>query len=189
MYDSTLAFYPYVWAFHRLKKPRCREMSARGYALHSVCPQLSFFLPLRLDSLEENAPQQSHCFMIMFFQNRFWGMICHVLYRRLNTHHGLPITQVSATSNPSRIPKLNILVSHHGDGGDPLVTCRLSFWYRWMRVRIKLPKTCLLGRISMVTFYVTDSSHMYLLDIFTMPGPDAFSDEPWMSLEWTIRFI
>ena len=25
-----------------LKKPRCREMSARGYALHSVCTQLSF---------------------------------------------------------------------------------------------------------------------------------------------------
>ena len=32
-----------VWAFRRLKKPRCREMSARGYALYSVCPQLSFF--------------------------------------------------------------------------------------------------------------------------------------------------
>ena len=32
-----------VWAFRRLKKPRSREMSARGYALHSVCSQLSFF--------------------------------------------------------------------------------------------------------------------------------------------------
>ena len=32
-----------VWAFRRLKKPRCREISARGYALHSVCTQLSFF--------------------------------------------------------------------------------------------------------------------------------------------------
>ena len=31
-----------VWAFGRLKKPRIREMSARGYALHSVCPQLPF---------------------------------------------------------------------------------------------------------------------------------------------------
>ena len=31
-----------VWAFRRLKKPRYREMSARGYALHNVCPQLSF---------------------------------------------------------------------------------------------------------------------------------------------------
>ena len=31
-----------VWAFRRLKKPRCRNMSARGYALHSVCPQISF---------------------------------------------------------------------------------------------------------------------------------------------------
>ena len=31
-----------VWAFRRLKKPSCREMSARGYAFHSVCPQLSF---------------------------------------------------------------------------------------------------------------------------------------------------
>ena len=29
-----------VWAFRRLKKPRSREMSARSYALHSVCPQL-----------------------------------------------------------------------------------------------------------------------------------------------------
>ena len=37
-----------VWAFRRLKKPKCREMSARGYALHSVCPQLSFFRVLTL---------------------------------------------------------------------------------------------------------------------------------------------
>ena len=37
-----------VWVFRRLKKPSSREMSARGYALHSVCPQLSFFfLPPR----------------------------------------------------------------------------------------------------------------------------------------------
>ena len=34
-----------VWAFGRLKKPRCWEMSARGYALDSVCPQISFFFP------------------------------------------------------------------------------------------------------------------------------------------------
>ena len=33
-----------VWAFRRLKKPRSREKSARGYALHSVRPQLSFFM-------------------------------------------------------------------------------------------------------------------------------------------------
>ena len=32
-----------VWAFRRRKNPRSREMSARGYALHSVCPKLSFF--------------------------------------------------------------------------------------------------------------------------------------------------
>ena len=25
-----------VWEFRRLKNPRCRDMSARGYALHSV---------------------------------------------------------------------------------------------------------------------------------------------------------
>ena len=31
-----------VWALRRLKKPRSREMSARGYALHSVRPQLYF---------------------------------------------------------------------------------------------------------------------------------------------------
>ena len=31
-----------VWAFCRLEKPRSQEMSAHGYALYSVCPQLSF---------------------------------------------------------------------------------------------------------------------------------------------------
>ena len=33
-----------VWAFGRLKNLRSRKMSARGCALHSVCPQLFFFL-------------------------------------------------------------------------------------------------------------------------------------------------
>ena len=31
-----------VCAFRRLKKPRRREMSARGYALRSVCPNFPF---------------------------------------------------------------------------------------------------------------------------------------------------
>ena len=31
-----------VCAFRRIKKPKSREMSARGYAIHSVCTQLSF---------------------------------------------------------------------------------------------------------------------------------------------------
>ena len=36
-----------VWTFRRLKKPRCREMSARSYALHSVCPkQINFPLSI-----------------------------------------------------------------------------------------------------------------------------------------------
>ena len=33
-----------VWAFRWLKKLRNWEMSVRGYALHSVFPQLSFFI-------------------------------------------------------------------------------------------------------------------------------------------------
>ena len=33
-----------VWVFRRLEKPRCREMSARGYALQSIRPKLSFVL-------------------------------------------------------------------------------------------------------------------------------------------------
>ena len=37
-----------VWAFLRLNKPRCREMSVRGYAFHSVRPQLSFFSLLKI---------------------------------------------------------------------------------------------------------------------------------------------
>ena len=35
-----------VWAFRRRKKPRSRGMSARGYALLSVCLQLSFSFPI-----------------------------------------------------------------------------------------------------------------------------------------------
>ena len=45
-----------VWAFRRHKKPRSLEMSARGYALHSVCPQLSFrgeSVPLHPSSVRE----------------------------------------------------------------------------------------------------------------------------------------
>ena len=34
--------------FRRLKKPRHREMSARGYALYCVCLQLSFFQLINL---------------------------------------------------------------------------------------------------------------------------------------------
>ena len=38
-----------VWAFRRLKKPMCREISARGYALY-VCPPFSFCpVPLTLE--------------------------------------------------------------------------------------------------------------------------------------------
>ena len=56
-----------VRAFHRLKKPRSREMRARGYALHSVCPQLYFFLFLpchaRVYSVHRRAtPQVNHVF-------------------------------------------------------------------------------------------------------------------------------
>ena len=51
-----------VWAFRRLKKPRCREMSARGYALHSVCPQLSFFLFFH--SYPSNPPTDLHLMKI-----------------------------------------------------------------------------------------------------------------------------
>ena len=32
-----------VWAFRSLKNQRSREVSARGYALHSVCPNFPFF--------------------------------------------------------------------------------------------------------------------------------------------------
>ena len=37
-----------VRAFRRPKKPRCRQMSARSYALNSVCPQLYFSLLMRI---------------------------------------------------------------------------------------------------------------------------------------------
>ena len=41
-----------VWAFCRPNKPRNREMSARGYALHSVRPQLSIF-PWTLEEIDQ----------------------------------------------------------------------------------------------------------------------------------------
>ena len=41
------------------KKPRCREMSARVYALHSVCPQLSFF-PLQPDAFTSVKLRRKH---------------------------------------------------------------------------------------------------------------------------------
>ena len=37
-----------VWAFCRPKYPRSREISASGYALHSVCPQLSIFATIQV---------------------------------------------------------------------------------------------------------------------------------------------
>ena len=60
-----------VWAFRRLKKPRCGEMSARGYALHSVCPQLSFLHWLHLTLLnarESASPSYRHKTQLW----RFW---------------------------------------------------------------------------------------------------------------------
>ena len=45
-----------VWAFCRLKKPRSREMSARSYAFHSVCPQLAFFLSIYISFLCHGVP-------------------------------------------------------------------------------------------------------------------------------------
>ena len=42
-----------VFNFRRLKKPGSREMSACGYALHSVYPQLSFF-PFTTAELRHN---------------------------------------------------------------------------------------------------------------------------------------
>ena len=47
-----------VWAFRRLKKPRCGEMSARGYKLHSVCPQLSFFMG-RVKSVDSSSKRRT----------------------------------------------------------------------------------------------------------------------------------
>ena len=45
-----------VWAFRRLKKPRSREMSARSYALHSVCLNFpSFFSTSQLAAVNAAA--------------------------------------------------------------------------------------------------------------------------------------
>ena len=45
-----------VWAFRRVKNPRRREMSARIYALHSVCPQISFFFLFHIEAGYSSRP-------------------------------------------------------------------------------------------------------------------------------------
>ena len=54
-----------VWSFRRLKKPRSREMGARGYAFHSVCPQLSFSFPFH-----------TAIFVVHTFKTNFSGSQC-----------------------------------------------------------------------------------------------------------------
>ena len=56
-----------VRAFRRLKKPRYREMSARGYVLHRVCPQHSFlpsFFPSFLPSFKIDDRPINHFFSL-----------------------------------------------------------------------------------------------------------------------------
>ena len=42
-----------AWAFRRVKKPSSREMSARGYALHSVRPPTFLFRLVVMDFCRE----------------------------------------------------------------------------------------------------------------------------------------
>ena len=44
LYENQATVGSIFWALRKLKMPRSREKSSRGYALHSVCPQLPFFL-------------------------------------------------------------------------------------------------------------------------------------------------
>ena len=61
-------------SFRRLKKPRSREMSARGYALYSVCPKLPNFLTVfcfkfpRETSFRFKLSSASNVIMQSFFQ-------------------------------------------------------------------------------------------------------------------------
>ena len=53
-----------AWAFRRLKMPCCREMSARGYALHIACAPNFLFFPFYqncgFETLQNNIRQTQH---------------------------------------------------------------------------------------------------------------------------------
>ena len=51
-----------VWAFRRLKKPSCREMSSRSYALHSVHPTF-------LSSMRQSKKHESRARRIPYSPN------------------------------------------------------------------------------------------------------------------------
>ena len=57
-----------AWAFRKLKKRRCREMSARGYALHSVRSQLSFFSYNPLQGVPGNGEFKTHDQLVALFR-------------------------------------------------------------------------------------------------------------------------
>ena len=71
-----------VWAFRRLRKPRCREMSARGYALHSVCPQLSFFFFFIVSDTDFSGRKLSQMwnFSTTKIENVYWWVQCHCIF-------------------------------------------------------------------------------------------------------------
>ena len=76
------------WAFRRLKKPRRREMSARGYALYSVCPQLSLlsFFPLTtLAFRKRNRNLEKNKNLELFFMETVRKVSCSYLFISLHS--------------------------------------------------------------------------------------------------------
>ena len=62
-----------VRAFRRLKKPTSREISARGYALYSVCP--NFLFP-SIHTLKSSSGHQSSHLEAMITEDGRMGIKC-----------------------------------------------------------------------------------------------------------------
>ena len=120
-----------VWAFRRLKKSRNREMSARGYALRSVCSQLSFlFFSFRLSSVP--LWMKVVIFRILSPSPLLTTVISMIswLLPGSQSHHQKKIILSLPLATELTIPKINLSMkwrckySHDGNG-------TVNFKYKW----------------------------------------------------------
>ena len=137
-----------VLAFRRLKKPKCWEMSACGYALYSVCHQLSISSPLTGQSFLHDKPSLdllSFTGYLSFTGSNVSSVLCCV------NDVKIPIIQASPYTTPLRCLRLgqqNVSVS--------------KWWSRvWEipRIQHELVKVNNYGMVSDFSVHVTQISY------------------------------
>ena len=115
-----------VWAFRRLKKPRCREMSAPGYALYTVCPQISFLnnqLNWRKRYSTPEIGTRISLFWVLFYQHSCFFPVDFRFFSRLPFLQSSSFFQSSSVSHSSsrlffsvefRFFQSNLPLAHRG---------------------------------------------------------------------------